>query len=261
MRTPLLPSLVLALVAVAAYPATAADFSLTPALSQTAGRYGTDTVTHITTTSLTGALDTDDWTFKLTVPYLIVRGDPGVVPGLGAVGSGSGNFGRRRTSGSTVSGLGDVSAAAIYTAYDNEAGDLTIDLSGKVKFGTASRDLGLGTGANDYTAAIDLYKGYAALTVFGGVGYTVVGQAQDLALHNVYSVNAGASYQTSAATRVGLMYDGRQAYADTSGALSEATLYLRYSDADDWRAQLYVLKGFASGSPDWGAGASLTLQF
>lgn len=261
MRTASPLSIALALAAAAACPATAADVSLTPAVSQTSGRYGSDTVTSITTTSLTGALDTDDWTFKLTIPYLIVRGDAGVVPGLGSVGQGQGGFGRRRENNSTVSGLGDVTATAIYTAYENEAGDLSIDLTGKVKFGTASRDLGLGTGANDYTAAIDLYKSYAALTVLGGMGYTVVGNAPDLALNNVYSVTIGASYKTGTATRVGLMYDGRQAYSATSGELSEATLYLRHKGSASWRSQVFVLKGFAAGSPDWGLGASLTRQF
>jgi hypothetical protein len=234
------------------------DFSLTPAIDHTSGRYGTASVTDITTTSVMGKYETDDWTFKLTVPYLVVRGGAGVVPGVG--GTANTNPQRRRE-GEAVSGLGDVVGSATYTAYDDDANDFSVDLTGKVKLGTASRDKGLGTGANDYTAQVDLYKGYSALTVFAGAGYTVMGSTPYMELNNVFSVSAGASYRTSDTRSVGLSYDGRQAPSSTAGAISEATLYLNQKMSDTWRSQFYVLKGFATGSPDWGFGASASRYF
>lgn len=234
------------------------DFSLTPAIDHTSGRYGTASVTDITTTSVMGKYETDDWTLKLTIPYLFVRGGAGVVPGVGSTAN---NNPLRRREGAIEHGLGDIVASATYTAYDNEASDFSIDLTGKVKFGTANRDKGLGTGANDYTAQLDVYQGYAALTVFGGAGYTVMGSTPYMELNNVYSVNLGASYRTSDTTSVSLSYDGQQAPSATAGAISEATLYASQKQSEHWRSQVYVMKGFAAGSPDWGLGGSASYYF
>lgn len=253
-----LPLLVLLATLASAARADGGDFSLTPSVDHTSGRYGTASVTDITTTSVMGKYETDDWTLKLTVPYLFVRGGSGVVPGVGAT---TNSNPVRRREGEIVGGLGDIVASATYTAYDNDASDFSIDLTGKVKFGTASRDKGLGTGANDYTAQVDMYKSVSALTVFAGAGYTVMGNTPYMELNNVYSVTAGASYRSSDTTSVGLSYDGRQAPSATAGAMSEATLYMNRKMSDNWRSQFYVLKGFATGSPDWGFGASLSRYF
>lgn len=250
-----LPLLVLLATLASAARAEGGDFSLTPAFDHTSGRYGSASVTDITTTSVMGKYETDDWTLKLTVPYLFVRGGAGVVPGAGST---SNTNPMRRREGEVVAGLGDIVASATYTAYDNEGSDLSIDLTGKVKFGTANRDRGLGTGANDYTAQVDVYQGYAALTVFAGAGYTVMGSTPYMQLNNVYSVTLGASYSTSDTAQLGLSYDGQQAPSATAGAISEATLFLSRKMSDNWKSQLYVVKGFTTGSPNWGLGASVS---
>lgn len=253
-----LPLLVLLAALASAARADDGDFSLTPSIDHTSGRYGTTSVTDITTTSVMGKYETDDWTLKLTVPYLFVRGGGSVVPGVGSTVNTNPS---RRREGEIVTGLGDIVASATYTAYDNDAADLSIDLTGKVKFGTANRNKGLGTGANDYTAQVDLYKGFSALTVFGGIGYTVMGSTPYMELNNVYSATVGATYRSSDTTQLGLSYDARQAPSATAGAMSEATLYINRRLSDHWKSQLYVLKGFAAGSPDWGFGASISRYF
>jgi hypothetical protein len=233
-------------------------FSVLPMVDHTSGRYGTAKSTDITTTSLLGKYQTELWTLKLTLPYLYVRGGAGVIPGVGTA---QNNNPRQRREGSIESGMGDIVAATTYAAYFNDATDFGMDLTAKVKFGTADRDKGLGTGENDYSGQLDIYKSISNLTVFGGIGYSVLGNSQYIVLHNVYNATIGASYAGTEFTKFGVSYDAQERASPSSGPVSEATASISYKISPRWKTQAYVLKGFAAGSPDWGAGASLGYSF
>ncbi|WP_266169417.1 transporter [Dyella subtropica] len=239
----------------------------------TSGKYGTSTTTDITQVPFTLGYDTGDWSFKLTVPYIHVTGPSDVIPGIGPVKNGNPKGrGKGRavvvtptptlvTSNGSASGLGDVIAAATYEAYSNKAANFGIDLTGKVKFGTADADKALGTGKNDYTAAVDLYKGFGAWTVFGGVSYTWLGSSQFIRLNNVFGANVGASYKLDQQSSVGAYYDYREKASSTGFSRSELTGYYSYKFASAWKAQAYASKGLSDGSPDWGVGASVVYSF
>lgn len=243
----------------------------------TSGKYGTSTTTDITQVPFTLGYDTGDWSFKLTVPYIHVTGPSDVIPGVGTVNNGNPKGrgkGKKQavavvptptptpsTSNGSASGLGDVIAAATYEAYSNKAANFGIDLTGKVKFGTADADKGLGTGKNDYTAAVDLYKGFGAWTVFGGVSYTWLGSSQYIRLNNVFGANVGASYKLNQQSSIGAYYDYREKASNAGASRSELTGYYSYKFASAWKAQAYVSKGFSDGSPDWGVGASVVYSF
>ena len=243
-------------------------------IDYTTGKYGTSTTTDTTQVPVTLGYETGDWSFKLAVPYIHVTGADNVIPGIGPVkntnpkGRGHGKKGGQvtptptpTTTSGSASGLGDIVAAATYEAYSNKAANFGIDLTGKIKFGTADADKGLGTGKNDYTAAVDMYKGYGAWTLFGGVSYTWMGSSQYIRLNNVFGATAGASYKLSSQSAIGAYYDYREKASDTSFARSEVTGYYSYKFASAWRAQAYVTKGFSDGSPDWGVGATVVYSF
>jgi hypothetical protein len=240
-------------------------------IDYTSGKYGTSTTTDITQVPLTLGYETGDWSFKLDVPYIHVTGADNVIPGVGPVvnnnpkkrGHGKKNVVVAPTPASTgsASGLGDITAAATYEVYTNKAANFGIDLTGKVKFGTASADDGLGTGKNDYTFNVDLYKGFGAWTVFGGVGYTWLGSSQYIRLNDVFTANAGLAYKLDSKSSLGAYYDYREKAASTSFARNELTGYYSYKFASAWKAQAYVTKGFTDGSPDWGVGASVVYAF
>src|SRR3546814_6362082 len=61
--------------------------------------------------------------------------------------------------------------------YSNTQTVFGLDLTGKVKFGTADEDEGLGTGQEDYSGLLDAYQQFGEWTVFGGVGYTTFGDS------------------------------------------------------------------------------------
>jgi len=222
----------------------------------TSGRYGTATTTDITSIPFLLKYESADWTLRLTLPYLYVKGGTAVIPGVGDARNSN-----PRTRTTAVEGLGDVVASATYAAYYDSAAALGIDLTGKVKFGTADRDKGLGTGENDYAAQVDVYKGLGRFSVFGGLGYTVLGSSPYLSLRNVFNLSVGASYKLSDLTTVGLAYDARERVTATSGPMSEAMAYVSHKLDKHWKSQFYLLKGFESGSPEWGGGANVSYAF
>ena len=112
---------------------------------------------------LIGRYRTEDFVFRLTIPYVRVTApsdtvlvEPGTIctdtgGGSGTdcqIAAGSNSTARARA---TQSGLGDVVAQVTYEVPEFSKGGPLIDLTGKIKFGTADEAKGLGTGKNTYT--------------------------------------------------------------------------------------------------------------
>ena len=229
----------------------AADLSLGVGFNYSEGDYGTATTTSILSVPVTARYETARWIFKVTVPYVEVSGDTAVVPGIGRVD-------RPRTDG-TEAGLGDIVASATYGLYYDKASKLGVDVTGKVKFGTA--DEGLGTGEEDVSLLVEPFKTFDRVTVFGSLGYHVLGASALVAVNDVWSASLGASYRVDDRDSVGVAYDWRERVSARSGAVSELTAFWARKLDRQWKAQVYVLKGFSTGSPDWGIGASVAYAF
>jgi hypothetical protein len=262
----------------AAHAATAPgsdQFSLSAGADYSSGKYGTDTTTDIWSVPVTAAYQSDRWTFKLTVPYINISGADNVIPGVGKVnngnpkgrgrGKGNGNGGTTPTPTTTTSGsasgLGDITASAGYELLSSDDHTFGLDLTGKVKFGTADENKGLGTGKNDYGLSVDTYKVSGAWTAFGGVGWMKYGSSQYIQLKNGFNANIGADYKLSTSDSVGAYYYYRERIADGGAPQSELTGYWNHKLSDNLRVQAYALAGFANGSPDYGVGASLKYSF
>jgi len=249
------------------------SFSLCTGLTYTSGDYGTSTTTKILSVPFTARYDKDRWTLKPTIPYLRITGGSSVIPGLGTVpnsnprGRGRGNAGgggttTTTTTDSTASGWGDVVTSVTYNAYYDQASKLGVDLTGKVKWGTADRDKGLGTGEDDYGAQADVYKTFDRTTLFGGIGYTKLGSSTFIQLNShVWNATAGFTYKLNDRDSAGLAYDMREKASSTSSELSEITAFWSRKIDRNWKMQAFALKGLANGSPDWGAGISAAYAF
>ena len=237
------------------------EFSLGVGFNYSSGEYGTSTTTEILSVPIIARYDRGPWIFKLTVPYLSISGGTSVVPGVGRVTSSNP---RRRGGGAseaTATGLGDIVASATYTAFYNSATTFGVDVTGRVKLGTADRDQGLGTGANDYGMQVDAYKTYDRVTYFGGIGYTELGSSPYIQLNSVLNATAGASYKLDERNSAGLTVDTRERASPSGSPQRELTAFWTQKIDRTWRAQAYVLKGFSDGSPDWGVGASVAHAF
>ena len=229
------------------------------------GTYGTSQTTRISTVPFDLGYETGAWTFKLDVPFINISGPANVIPGIGRVKNdnpklrSSGNAGVF-TSGS-ASGFGDVVTSASYNLYNDAAAQFGIDLGGKIKFGTADKNKGLGTGENDYGAEIDVYKKVNSVTIFGGLGYTKLGSSQYIQLKNVFNASIGASLALNEVSSAGISFDYRQRSSDSGFSRREATAFYTLRAAKAWKTQLYLLKGFSDGSPDFGAGLTAAYSF
>lgn len=225
----------------------------------TRGKYGDTEYTDILYIPFTGKYEVGPWTWKLVVPWIHITGPANVVGAPGdtvVVGS---NTGRR-----TESGLGDIVASGFYNVLNERNSPIGLDLGAKAKFGTADENRGLGTGKNDYSVQADLFKPIGALTPFGSVGYRWYGDPTTpvaVDFKNVVYWSLGASYKLSQPTSVGVAYDHRPAIVDNGNHVSEATLFVSQKLSSDWKLQFYGVKGFATGSPQWGAGAVLAYSY
>ncbi len=262
-----------------AFPVWAEDqFSLSTGFDYSTGKYGNANSTNILYVPVTAKYETGDLTLKLTVPYISISGPGGVIRGVGRVVSptapttGMPTFGRGRTGTTTTttttttvatttnSGLGDVVASAGYTVFSDNA--LTLDVVGKVKFGTADANKGLGTGENDYSLQLDGdYALSPKTTLFATAGYKIVGAPPGIVVNNVPYGLLGASQKASAATTVGVMASVVKKITAAGSDQRDVTLYATTKVSARVKVQVSLLKGFADGSPDYGGGAMITGYF
>jgi len=219
-------------------------------LHYSSGDYGSTTTTRITTLAATGRYESGAWVYRATVPYLQVKGDTNVIPGVGPVGG-------TATRSDTASGLGDIVLSATYAAYYDKATTLGLDLTAKLKLATADESKGLGTGEHDVAFLLDLYRTFERITGFGGIGYHVLGDSPSLPLENAWSANLGASYKLDERDSAGAMLEGRQRVVAGGSRQRELVGFFARKLDRLWKAQAYALIGLADGSPDWGAGLSL----
>jgi hypothetical protein len=244
-----------------ALAADAGEFSLGVGFNYSSGEYGTSTTTEILSIPIVARYDHGPWVFKLTIPYLSISGGTSVVPGIGRVSSSNPKRRGDGASEATATGLGDIVASATYTAFYNSATTFGVDVTGRVKLGTADRDQGLGTGETDYGMQVDVYKTYGGVTYFGGIGYTEPGSSAFIQLNSVLNATAGASYKLDERNSAGLSVDTRERASPSGSPQRELTAFWTQKIDRTWKAQAYVLKGFADGSPDWGIGVSVARAF
>ncbi len=231
-------------------------FSLTAGVDYSTGKYGGTSSTDILYVPLTGKYEMDKWVFRLTVPYIVVTGPGNVVRDIGIV-KNKAPHGR-----STQSGLGDVVAGVTRNVIDVTSSGTLVDLTGKIKFGTADAGKGLGTGENDYAAQVDVTQRVTSvLSAFGSLGYRFIGSPGTADLKNVVYGEAGAVFKVNEGLHVGAFLDASEAPSPASGPQRDVTAYLTQQLSERWKLQVYGLHGFANGSPDWGGGAMASLKF
>lgn len=220
----------------------------------TSGKYGTSEKTEILYVPLTAKYETGAWTFRGVVPYIRITG-PGNVVGAGADRVTLPGAGAARR---TESGLGDIVGSAFYNVLNESRSIVGLDIGAKVKLGTADRDKGLGTGENDYSIQADAFKPFGATTAFASLGYRWYGDPPGVDLRNVVYGSAGATHKLSDNTSFGAAYDWRPKVSTNGGQVSEASAFVTQRLSRQWKVQLYGVKGFSTGSPDYGVGAFLS---
>jgi len=222
----------------------------------TSGDYGTTSTTTVASIPMGIKYETENLTLKASLPWLRVTAPTGTSLGPDGRPS-SGGTGSRRTE----SGAGDLVTSLTWMAYNNTASGIAIDLTGKVKWGTADAGKGLGTEKNDFSAQVDLYKNLGTTALFTTLGYKIFGDPTGINFRNVPYAGIGFSHKTSSLTAFGLTWDYRPKVIDTGKHTSELTGFMTHKMSDSTKAQLYLVKGLSDGSPDWGGGLSLSHSY
>lgn len=223
----------------------------------TTGDYGSTEKTETLYIPFTARYENGPWTLRAVVPYIEITGPGNVVGAGGDRITLPGAAAARRTD----KGLGDIVGSAFYNLLDENTAAVGLDLGGKVKLGTADSAKGLGTGENDYSVQADVFKPFGAVTAFASLGYRWYGDPPGVDLRNIFYSSVGATYKASASTSVGAAYDWRPAATEGGPRVSEMTAFWSERLTGEWRVQLYGVKGFSDGSPDWGVGALLSYSF
>lgn len=257
------------------------------------GKYGGTERTRITSIPMNAKYVAGPLTFKLSVAWINVSGTGVIIPsGLGGIG-GSGGSGESGSSGGTVGvfgcaadnrsgarkpgdngpcattvvagvaaavrrteqGFGDTVAAATYNALNSKG--LSIDVTGRVKFATASDTKGLGSGKMDYALQIEAEQSIGKGYFNGGLGYKILGDPSGVSLNNVWYGSVGGGFKFSDATTAGVSYDYATAARSGGTALQEISFYASQRLSKNFKLNAYIFTGLSNASPDWGAGIGL----
>jgi hypothetical protein len=223
--------------------------SISAGAEYTTGTYGGDTDIEDFYVPVRATVDFRRLSFRLTVPYLSVRAPEGTVitgPGGEPI-PGTGDI-------VTNSGIGDVIASVtVLDVIRNRRLGFAMDLTGKVKFGTADADKGLGTGENDFTVKADFLKFTDSITWIGSIGYKFRGQPPGATLDDALLASAGGIYRFNRDTRAGMFFDYRESSIGAD-ATQELSLFVSNRISTDWKFQAHVFKGFTDSGADWGGG-------
>lgn len=240
---------------VAAAPAAAAQdsrYTVMAGADFSSGKYGSSDSTDIWFLPVVLKYEQGPSTFKMTVPYVRVSAPSGgTLVGYDDQGlpiySGKG----ART---TEEGLGDVILSYSRSLIEPHQGGFLVDLGGRVKLPTADKAKGLGSGKTDYGAFADLYYLGRATMPFATLEYRVLGEPAGVELRNVWKATLGLAYTLSPRNSVGAMWDLRQASRTGGSGMNELTAYWASKLGDGYKLQVYGVKGFSAGSPDYGVG-------
>ncbi len=220
-------------------------FAFRTGIEQTSGDYGGSRDFRDRYIPLTVLYERSRLAFRVTLPWLEVEfADP----------DGLSTF--------TESGLGDaVLGLTVFDVLGSTDGSLALDLTSKLKLGTADERKGLGTGETDYSLQADVYKFVGRSTLVVSAGYRLRGDTATLPLDDTWLLAAGGFYRLSSATSAGLFLDFRESSVPGYESIRELTASLSRSLAGQWRVQGYLVRGLSDTSLDWAAGVATRRDF
>ena len=267
MRTRSIAIAVGALILFGALPVFAEDgpqWSLSTSVNYSVGDYGTGKDTTLVYIPFTlGVSPLDRLWLSMTVPYLHQTTQNVVLTGGGVAvrKKGMGKFAQPATS-SSESGLGDVMLKVSYVLLEDKELIPEIAPYVKIKFPTADKDRGLGTGEFDETVGVDVSKRLVdSLFGYVTVAYTFIGSPPGTDLRNSFGWSLGAAYTVIQPLSVFAFLDGATAIARGEDDPLELRVGAEFRVMKALKLTGAVTRGLSKGSADWGLSAGLALRF
>ena len=234
----------------AAQTTTSELWKVSSGFGYTQGSYGLNTDTKVWFVPFGVGYNSTDWAFDASSSYLTIKGPAAAVNGIEII----------RPTPKAESGAGDTVLSGSWKLL-HDPGQLQVSLTGKVKLPTADYNRGLGTGATDYTAQLDLLERFGSITPFGSVGYRWLGSHGVYHLKDGMFADAGAALRLEEGTSIGAFYEWDDKISNGAADASQVTAFFYDKIAPQWAVNLYALSGFTEASPDWGGGVSLIFTF
>lgn len=236
------------------------------------GTYGTSSQTEVFSLPLSIRRMFDDGDVTLIIPYLSVTGDCDVTLLSGVPNKTGGTCPTRTIAGgrrtrttvtrTTESGIGDVLLQGRYYLLDEKKFLPTIAVLARIKFPTADRDRGLGTGEFDEKLGVQLSKTLTEKWIaFADLGYTFIGSPPGVELQDQWNYDIGAGYYITPALLGSVYYE--EWTAVVSGFENPRDLYFdaTYTLTPAFRVNAGFLIGLSSGAPDYGLIGGLSVRF
>jgi hypothetical protein len=159
-------------------------------------------------------------------------------------------------------GLGDITLTSGYTVLRDSDTTPYVRPTVYVKFPTASESDALGTGAYDAGAGLAVSKWLGNWQPFAEGRYIVQGVIDDShGGRNFVTADAGIAYGWSEQVVSSVYARFGSALFDGLSAPLEARAKVMWRFSERAYTELYALKGFSDGSPDYGGGVSLFREF
>jgi len=231
--------------------------SFTTGIDFSSGDFGASDRTEIVVVPLNARVTTGKLRVSATLPYLRIEG-PGAV-----VGGGDGGpivvDPDADLPITTRSGVGDVSLSATYGLLRQDSIGFDLDLTGRVKFPTASEAKGLGTGKTDFGVSAEAARTFGSATPFVAVGYRMPGNPAGFDLRNGPTASVGSSFVAGSTVYIA-SYD--YAGKTSQGAFDSHSLFGAVSAPVAERVNLtgYGTAGLSKGAADVGVGMLVTLK-
>ena len=136
-----------------------------------------------------------------------------------------------------------------------------LDTTVQVKIPTADEKRGLGTGATDYSAKLELFRSHGPWTPSAAIGYRILGDNAEFKLGNAWLGSAGMDYRVSPTINAGGLLDWREPASRNSDDALEFLPYLSWKAGGGITLTAYGTVGLADGSPpDRGIGVQVSFR-
>ena len=239
------------------------------------GDYGTGSTTTITSIPLSIRRLFQDGDVTLVVPFLsvssncsvtLLSGVPnqtgGTCPTTTITTKNGKQVTRLRPTTTTESGIGDVILRGRYYVLDEQGFVPSVAVTAKIKFPTADRDRGLGTGEFDEGLGLQVSKKVTdAWISFVDLGYTNLGNPPGLTLRNQWNYDLGVGYYFTKALLGSVYYEAWTAAISGLQNPQDLLLAMNYTATSAWRFNASIARGLSDGAPNWALTAGLNVRF
>jgi hypothetical protein len=219
------------------------------------GRYGQPFSSRDSSTTLTIGLDTENYAFDVSLPYVVQTG-PGrriALAGQRAIVIIAPNV--------TSMGWGDTTLGLTRYLLNEETHGFDLDMGASYKIATAKESKGLGSGKDDFSLQASVSKSLGpAMFSFTG-GYTVVGKPEGAGYRNSGFASADVSVKPTKPVTLGVNFSYGGSSAAGSESTREVTYYASYRWSKKIRLEVHYLEGHSPQSPDRGWGATFSTDF